>query len=520
MEEHTIRGCKIFIKLCRYIKEYADKKKYDKTAATHVQDYWSARSFQTSWVRCGELFNLHRIISGTTFNGIFRQCDYIDLSGENEKKKNDITFNDDNRIEEKYQYGNLSKENIQAFLNIQKQIDTHIEDIDWINGLTEEELKQKADMFCDHISSTLEKKVSFQPGPELLTIYLYILDQIVSENFMGTNSYHTITNELTQGDPHIAPQTVSEWKKNTKSNSIQNHDMLRAISITLCDPNFKLWTEPLVDNANHINTCIQCFKQNYLAARDIFAKLPTLSKMLKTRRINNHEKKFLDNLEKDIAYIEHINTLTSYSDTFLLKTLKILYDKGEYRFIDIFINDKFSYQFQQNLEYQYFLAHLNGIKPQPNYLKAAQILQALKEKDPHNLDLQTSLISNILRNAINDQTSKLELIFKEILEGYAQIFQNYLHYYPGINYAYMIALYEKLFDTDYDDDTIEEIHADAKKSIEEDYTESIKINSKKNPEKYKNGFWALISDFEFKALQDMFDQEEFSPLHMPPKINF
>jgi len=493
--DDALHECELLIYICDAINDYTKSTKNASKLAPNkpdklqlIQNYWAARLNQTPWMRCSELFGLDAIkeMDEAGFQRILHECE------KNPQASIDKALKD----------------------KLSKKIDSLV----W-EGMPKEKLQKQVDTFCNEISNNL-KEPRFVAGKELLTTYQFIIEEIISKNFMNTKSWYNIT-EILAVNTSIAPQTVSEWipkeekrtkgedeKKRIYSIGSKSHRVLQAISVSLCDPTFKLWEKPYTDNWDYIKQCIECFKKNYLASRDIFAKLPTLSELIKTRRrASKEETKFLKDInEKDPRkFIQKINDITEYTDSFLFKALKILYDKAEYQLIDYYIIDKILANFHHNpklqqeaTEFQYFLAHFYGInKPEPNYIKAAKILVDLSQKDPDNFDLQTALISNLLRDAIaKNRTVNQKKAIIEGLEGYANIFQNYPHYYPGTNYAYMISLYEKCFDETYEDDNIDDIYESSKSSLNKDIE--------------REQYWALISDIEFQALNNKFDDTKFN----------
>jgi len=484
----TLHECGLLRYICNAIIDYAKLTQNAPELAPNepnklqlIQNYWAARLNQTPWMRCSELFGLDTIkeMDEAGFQRILRECE-----------------RDPNASIDKVLKDKLSEK---------------IDGLVW-EGMTEENLQKKINTFCDDISANLTLP-TFVEGKELLQTYQYIIEEIISKGFMHNKSWYDITKELAIG-VNIPNQTISEWilkeegedeKKRTYAISPKNHHVLQAISVSLCDPTCELWVKPYTNNWEYIEQCIECFKRNYLAARDIFTKLPKLSELIKTRRrASKKETEFLKNIEKNPKkYIQGINNITEYTDSFLFKALKILYDKAEYQLINNYIIDKILADFhhnkklQQETEFQYFLAHFYGInKLEPDYIKAAKILVNLTQKDPNNFDLQTALISNLLRDAIaKNRTTNQKKAIIEGLEGYANIFQNHPHYYPGINYAYMISLYEKYFDEVYEDDNIDAIYESSKSSLKKDMA--------------RNRYWAHITEIEFEALRNEFNVNKF-----------
>ena len=477
----TFQECEILNGICRFIRKYAGRARREEEAES-VRGFWKRLSNLSKWKQCKTLFGFDNTVNWRTFNRIMDQCDQY------------------------LQTANYPHD----FQVIKNTIDTQMGHLDWQNGIDEDELEQKVNALCDTKGGEYTSP-RLQSPKELLYIYQYLMEEIIKAEFLDAKSWHKITNLLTNNDPKVASSTVNDWTpksddrertREIRGISDRNHKVLEAISTTLCDPELSLWTRPLVENEEYISECIECFKERYLDEHDIFKKLPTLTQPLQLDK--KKEKDLLNDIQKaptsrDLAdLIQQIDD--TYSDDFLLEVLKTLYHRAEYQLIDMFILEKFTPAAAFEQEYQYFLAHFHSIKPEPDYNLAARILRFLQRTDANDFDLETSLVSNLLRNAIghldSDKLGDLEVVFHESLQGYRDIFQKYPHYYPGINYAYMLSLYTKLYDPSYEDDTIESIYTDSNPSIE----------------KESASYWAEISDIEFQALLGKFDQEKFDSL--------
>ena len=208
------------------------------------------------------------------------------------------------------------------------------------------------------------------------------------------------------------------------------------------------------------------------------------------------------------------------SEAFLYELLKLFYDNGYYYEAATYLFDKFhTSSLVCNMEFNLLKAHIFGSIGK--YYEALQILRTLDVDDTMKyLDIKTSLVSNALRHYLQDKykynsslpsgktsTSREKLTkinFKVYLNDYGELFKLENHYYPGVNYAYMIVLSDALDGKSRtSEDTIKEILCESQKTIDDD----------KASKDLASVYYAVISEMELHALSgETIDHKRFDEL--------
>ncbi len=237
-----------------------------------------------------------------------------------------------------------------------------------------------------------------------------------------------------------------------------------------------------------------CKAQKTIDLSTLMPPDPPLTKEQKQilKEIKNLPKREIESfLEKYPKYFQAIVE----NQNFLLNLVHTLYQKGMYDFLSEQVFPALLPHNRADPKIRMLMAHTFGSLSKPKYLEAAKLLETIKSEENEELiDLKTSTISNIRRDILlNKNTSKEELknALEILISHYLAIYRKSedRHYYPAINIAYMIKIYELIFLEKFMDYDIEKLHKECKNSIEKD-------KNKKDDFAY----YALISEAEFHLL--------------------
>ncbi len=194
-------------------------------------------------------------------------------------------------------------------------------------------------------------------------------------------------------------------------------------------------------------------------------------------------------------YPELFSSVTE-NQTFLLRVTEILYMRGLYDFLDERVFPSLLPHNRADPKVRIVMAHTFGSLSKPKYLEAAKLLETIKsDSDEELIDLKTSVISNIRREILTKEEiseeeikSSLEILgryYKDIYEKGDEA-----HYYPAINLAYILKIYESLFFEKMFAYDVDRLYKECKNSVEID-------KSKKEKDLR---YYAWMSESEFKML--------------------
>ena len=426
---------------------------------------------------------------------LFPSCEYI----------NGITLN-------KLLKGNCEK--IILPNELKKCINKEIE-LPWEEGITKEELKKIILPYFQKLF--IPYKQERNTSSYIVTI-TELLTQIIEEfndkifHFPPKTYWNQILETLIPGlylDKTMRKST-SVWKnKNIKQISDEYFNKIfKPLAKNLnFDPN--RWFEDREFSKEELENMLSLYRKNS-ASLQIDARF---AKLFRSLNLNKTEKQLIQELEnavskgdKSVIQLFHNSNYLTYittqipSESFLLESIKILYSYAYYELIAEFLFDKFPQdECNINKDLLLFKAHILGSNQVRKYYEAIEILNNFPTKTPQEFaDLKTSLISNFVRYAI-EKEENIKDILKASLNNYEDIFNQTCHYYPGINYAYTLSLYQKLINKNYNDDSIENIYELSKDSIKKDKTTNL-------------AYYATISEYEFLALQDLLKELEIENL--------
>lgn len=185
---------------------------------------------------------------------------------------------------------------------------------------------------------------------------------------------------------------------------------------------------------------------------------------------------------------------TSDAQQFLLETLNYFFENGLYELLDRHVFPNLTPENSSRTDVKKIRAYTLGSLNTPRYLDAKVILESITDDTSAKeiADLSTSIVSNTRRDLFSqknlDDTTCISYL-KLLYDDYLHIFEKEMHYYQGINLAYMIALLE-LFDES-SNLSIKEIHKESQRSIELDINSGNTLNQ----------YYASISEIEFNLLQ-------------------
>lgn len=389
----------------------------------------------------------------------------------------------------------------------------------WKNGITEKELvrliKNFKSAFIPPKQLNNPKGRTAERGGSEALLLSWIIEEIIKEGFLGQTTWASIISKITNKyyDP-TERKAIGSWAAKVnkvgkgKGISSDYYYILQDIADEL-EFDMKYWGDvsslPL---GKHINI----FKEKHLSKLKL--DLGTFDKYVKKSRLNKEEKEVLSILKETsslrdiLAFFDTPSNnkifQKSPSDRFLKDSIEILYDRGAYALINDRVIPEISDEFFIAPEMKLFRAHIYGSEQVKRYMKAIKTLDSIKESEMEKFaDNKTAFISNILRHELDDidentNIEDLKPIFEKATDLYSDIFLKHPHYYPGINYAYMLDIGLNLFPNSelFEADTIEALLLDSQDSID------IEKSSNNTFDRY----YATISEAEFKALLGTFDQ--------------
>jgi len=318
----------------------------------------------------------------------------------------------------------------------------------------------------------------------------------------------------------VKSRTINDWKdKNIQT--ISQEQLLTDIAEALDTTYDHLWGNSNLTHGDLDKLAkLYAIKQRFKSGESITTRLHKLSSG--TGTLTSTETALLSGLKSatDIPRT-FISTIKPYFDShtpshsFIDELFLFLFETGYYDIIYQFLLPRIHHR--ADLPFLLAKAHLLGsLKHFEEAALCLQDLQKFVSVSDDIADIRTSAVSNLLRQKLADDlyyistlntpnlppsytTSpsavKLKSIFDVTLNQYKDIFDSCYHYYPGINYAYMVSLYEAIFNTpEKAKSRIGKIALDSKPSIEE---------------APKDDYWAHITKFEFQALKKKFHSKKF-----------
>ena len=289
----------------------------------------------------------------------------------------------------------------------------------------------------------------------------------------------------------------SNWKKTDKYRYLtKSPNILMAIEKTL---NFdsSIWSESDSVQQESIQKAIQEFLDEDEPHIDISTLIP--DEPLVTKKQENILKKIEEvakiNIEEIVTQNSELFVLDIKNQKFLLELIPLLYSRGCYSLLHEKAFPSLLIHHQDKIEIKIKRANTLANLSSPDYIGAMQILNTINN-DTYRTDIQTTIISNFRRNSFNNITlsqDDLKRVLKSSIEYYHRVYRNQkpYHYYPAINLAYMVRLFEIIFQND---KNIKEY------DLEKIYKEvSLSISSDKK-EEGDNHYYASITELEFHLI--------------------
>ncbi|CAA6815232.1 MAG: Unknown protein [uncultured Sulfurovum sp.] len=289
----------------------------------------------------------------------------------------------------------------------------------------------------------------------------------------------------------------SNWKKTDKYRYLtKSPNILRAIEKTLKFDS-SIWSESDNVQKEIINKAIKEFLDEDKPHIDISILIP--DEPLLTKKQANILKIIEEVAKIDIEEIVTQNSelfvLNRTNQKFLLELIPLLYSRGCYSLLHEKAFPSLLVHHQDKIEIKIKRANTLANLSNPDYIGAMQILNTI-DNDTYRTDIQTTIISNFRRNSFNNITlsqDDLKKVLRSIIEYYYGVYlnQKLYHYYPAINLAYMVKLFDIIFQNnknveDYD---LEKIYKEVLPSIS---------NDKK--EEGDNHYYAIITELEFHLI--------------------
>ena len=272
-----------------------------------------------------------------------------------------------------------------------------------------------------------------------------------------------------------------------------------------------LWTMEMSRQQKILDEKITCFISKLNGNDTIFEFSQEL--FATTTELDAEQKKLFFELQtlsgpELSLFIERHTDIFSKSAThqpLLLKMVDFFYLRGEY---DHLVDDILPNLFDEHLlstEIQLIKAHALGFhSDKARSEEAAYILHKLSSQgaDEERRDRITAFISN-MRRKVFEQTDP-KRIDLETLKKYTRLYESLhdygstskrRHYYPAINFAYMVALGQSLFpkEKSFAQYSVQEIHKEALLSLQ-DGAKSLDTEER---------YYAQISEWEFKLLEEI-----------------
>jgi len=303
----------------------------------------------------------------------------------------------------------------------------------------------------------------------------------------------------------ITPNKKTLKESEIYGERIDNNQLKQNIAKTIgFDPN--LWNEKdALKQKEEITKAIEIFldKENNMLKK---LNLPS-DKELK-RDLNKEEKKLFQELKqgkaKTFKRITHDNM--NLSQEMLIAMLHLAYEFGYYQHLVNYIFPQLKTSNQLKTEILFIYANALGSHQLKEYKEASLILERINTEDNLSyIDTQTAMTSNFLRHLIGDNISNLsedelrDIIYSQSKNYKALFYKDKTHhYYPAINYGYMIAIAKQLYPKDKEFKklnihTIKKLSELSQKSIKED-------NKKDNP---IDNYYASMTEIEFSLIRNI-----------------
>jgi len=227
------------------------------------------------------------------------------------------------------------------------------------------------------------------------------------------------------------------------------------------------------------------------------------------RDLNKEEKKLFQELKqgkaKTFKRITHDNM--NLSQEMLIAMLHLAYEFGYYQHLVNYIFPQLKTSNQLKTEILFIYANALGSHQLKEYKEASLILERINTEDNLSyIDTQTAMTSNFLRHLIGDNINNLnedelrDIVYSQSKNYKALFYKDETHhYYPAINYGYMIAIAKQLYPKDKEfktlnNITIQELLKLSQKSINED--KDIKDNKDAN-------YYASMTELEFSLIRNI-----------------
>jgi hypothetical protein len=330
----------------------------------------------------------------------------------------------------------------------------------------------------------------------------YIRDELREQGFVWKREKELFEMLIPNEEWNNYKTSWSNWKKTDKYRYLtKSPNILRAIEKTL---NFdsSIWSESDNVQKEIIKKAIQEFLTEDEPYIDISILIP--DEPLMTNKQESILKKIEEVSKIDIEEIVTQNSelfvLDRTNQKFLLELTPLLYSRGCYSLLHETVFPALLVHHQDKIEIKIKRANTLANLSNPDYIGAMQILNTI-DNDTYRTDIQTTIISNFRRNSFNNITlsqDDLKRVLKSIIKYYSGVYQNQklYHYYPAINLAYMVKLFDIIFQNDR---SVKEY------DLNKIYKEVVPSISNDKKEEGDNHYYATITELEFHLILNVSD---------------
>ena len=337
-------------------------------------------------------------------------------------------------------------------------------------------------------------------------IYLLrLIHEQISREFKVTylNFFKIITTKLDDKALKSPSNSATGWiPKNTYTTKdikkISNEPLKQDIANTI-GFDISLWSE-----RNHkiqedtIKKAIERFLDKKRGNMKL--NLPTYKELKK--ELNKEEQALLKELKNgnSEAFKIVIANKPNLSQEMYLAITYLAYDFGYYQHLVNYLFPILKMSNKMKTEILFIYANALGSHQLKEYKEASLILKSINtQNNLLYIDIKTAMTSNNLRNLLDKDLDKNEL--REILysqtKNYKILFEKdaVYHYYPAINYGYMIAITKELYSKDKEFKKLNTLNIAQLSKLSQ---KSIEQDKKSNKEELT--YYASITELEFSLI--------------------
>lgn len=295
----------------------------------------------------------------------------------------------------------------------------------------------------------------------------------------------------------------SHWKNRQTDRNIKDYKIKKSLQENFDFPQ-TLWGRSETQVIKELEPCIAKFIQKRTKKEiDLFTKMRKdfhLESAITEEELDDLQKIRGMSQQEIMVYISEHNPLREHrSQEFILKLISVLDAKGYFQLLLEDALTELSQLYRQSKEIKKITAHAYGSTEVNRPLDAFDILSTINSDDDNEVaDMMTEAISNLRRHYLNEKdisTDSRREAVQKIFSYYEDVFtkNGEVHYYPGINLAYMTTIAEILFPSEIKPKyTIYEIATKVKESIKKD----------QNATNSTDQYYANIAKIEFNLLQN------------------